>query len=100
MEEVHQEKKTIMRKLVQTMLKYDKETSFNAQANLMENTQYAADKDYVAVNQGGGFESKRTLALASSTRQKKKRNKSKCAQSEYMPSATNLSVAYGIDKID
>ena len=28
-EEVQQEKRTIMRKLVQTMLKYEKETSFN-----------------------------------------------------------------------
>ena len=34
-EEVQQEKKTIMRKLVQTMLKYDKETSFSNQANLL-----------------------------------------------------------------
>lgn len=40
MEEIQQEKRTIMRKLVQTMLKYDKETSFSQQAHLMQNTQY------------------------------------------------------------
>lgn len=92
-----------MRRLVQTMLKYDKETSFGQQASLMQSTKYAPDQDFVAVRTGG-FESSRTLALASSIasalRPKKKRNKSKCAQSEYMPTATNLSVAYGIERED
>jgi hypothetical protein len=41
------------------------------------------------------------LALASTqSQQRKKRNKSKYAKSEYMPTATNLSVAYGNDKIE
>merc|ERR1711920_48576 len=88
-----------MRKLVQTMFKYDKETSFGQQASLMQSTKYAPDQDFVAVRTDG-FESSRTLALASSMRPKKKRNKSKCAQSEYMPTATNLSVAYGIERED
>ena len=40
------------------------------------------------------------LALASTQQIRKKRNKSKYAKSEYMPTATNLSVAYGNDKIE
>ena len=55
-EEVQQEKKTIMRKLVQTMLKYDKETSFSNQANLMSNTSYQPDQDYVTASAGIGIE--------------------------------------------
>ena len=87
-----------MRKLVHTMLKYDKETSFSQQANLMQNTTYEPEKDFVAVSTGGGLQSSRTLALASSTRPKRKRNTSHVAQSEYVPEATGtFGVAYGDD---
>lgn len=54
MEEIQQEKRTIMRKLVHTMLKYDKETSFKHQAHLLNNTAYYPDQDYVSVKTSDG----------------------------------------------
>ena len=49
-EEVQQEKSTIMRKLVQTMLKYEKETSFNHQVSLFQQTEYKPNKDYISID--------------------------------------------------
>lgn len=87
-----------MRKLVQTMLKYDKETSFQKQADLMQDSSYNAAQDYVSVNVGGGHNRQKTIALASQHLVKKKRNKSKYAKSCYNPTS-NLSV-FGHDKED
>ena len=38
-----------MRKLVQTMLKYEQETSFSMQAQTVQSRTYRAEKDYMAL---------------------------------------------------
>ena len=47
--EIEAEKRTIMRKLVQTMLKYEHETSFNNQAKVFKNQSYSNDVDYMTM---------------------------------------------------
>ena len=47
--ELDSEKRTIMRKLVQTMLKYEQETSFSNQARIFQAQNYSNDVDYVAM---------------------------------------------------
>ena len=75
------------------MLKYDKETSFGNQANLLSNTSYQPDQDYVSVQAGKGYDKSKQLALASKVK-KKRRDKSAHAKSEYNPTNLNLSMAF------
>lgn len=47
--EIEVEKRTVMRKLVQTMLKYEQETSLSVQAKLTQNISYQNDVDYITM---------------------------------------------------
>lgn len=48
------EKRTIMRQLVKTMLKYEQETSFSMQAKTVQSQNYSNDIDYVTMPQSKG----------------------------------------------
>ena len=84
-----------MRKLVRTMLKYEKETSFNHQANMLLNTAYKPNKDYINMEAGDGYQSK-TLAVANKQNMKQSRENSahSHAKSEHNLNDSNLSFAY------
>ena len=95
-EEVQQEKSTIMRKLVQTMLKYEKETSFNHQVSLFQQTEYKPNKDYISIDACDGQDSK-MLAIASKSSMRRNRESSQKshAKSEYnYVDSKNISFAY------